>query len=697
MVANANCDSCHQVLGGLPGISEEADSAAFHGGSRNNIQYCVICHTDQRKYGRTEATFTTTATARTFNSTTYRLYDVGIGNSLSFLHKVHLGEVLAMQKYNYGGVEFNETRYPQDPRNCDKCHDSANAATPQASNWKNKPSKEACGACHDGINFTTALGVTLADALAGKGTTAVWGPTNSWAHVAGPQPTNAACGSSGCHTSESIDVVHRPVTPPNPQNSLVVATGNSNTNSAWLASNKNRLPAGAIAVSYEIKPGSVQRLTNGNVQMAFRIKLNGTVTPMQSFATATPNPATGQKEILANFMGSPSIYFVYAVAQDGIAKPAEFNGTASAYLRTLWYCNNGGGVPGGTVCPGTLTGPDSDGYYTATLTKTGTGSTAVDLNVPSPTSTTNPSSMLTGGVGYSYNIRTTLPLTQTNLAAYPATASTLGTPPLTAGMPNAYGGLTVIQENVQVVATGYTGRPDRVSEAKCNACHQELGAFVEDSFHGGQRNDARTCAWCHTPNRTSSGWTADASGFVHSTHAAAKLNPTPNPFNANGFYTWHAISATQGYWQVTYPGILNNCEGCHIAGMYDFSASASAAVMNNRLFRTTATGTFASSGTTYTLSPWVATDLNYGSGPAFSSTTQTVTQGAATNLVTSPTTTVCLSCHVTSDAQSHMRINGGSVYAARGSGTTPNAGVVESCDVCHGAGRTYAIGTVHSR
>ena len=440
--------------------------------------------------------------------------------------------------------------------------------------------------------------------------------------------------------------------------------------------------------------------------MVFRLLQNGTAVPMQTFASAAVNAATGQKEIWANFMGSPSLYFVYAVPQDGITKPAEFNASVSVYLRTLWYCTNGGGVPGtfGTAtCPGTLSFDAGTGYYTAVITKTGTGATAVALNVPAPTDATNPSSMLTGGIGYSYNVKSTLPLTQTNLSSYPAALSkipvatsagdaTLNPGKLSPNMPNATGGLTVIAQNTQVVATGYTGRRDLVSEAKCNACHQELGAFTEDSFHAGQRNDARTCSWCHNPNRTSSGWSADSVSFVHSIHAASALNPNA----ANGkYYTWHAVSATQGYWQIGYPGVVNNCEGCHVAGMYDFSASAESSVAGNRLFRTAAAGDLATAAS-YTLSPWV-TPINYGAAPAFSATTQVMTNGAATTLVTSPTTTVCLACHNSADGKSHMALMGGSVYAARGAATTPNAGVVESCLVCHGAGGSFSITEAHAR
>src|SRR4029078_4943341 len=45
--AKTNCEASHRKLGGVPGLSEAEDSAGFHGGSRNNVQYCAVCHTDQ--------------------------------------------------------------------------------------------------------------------------------------------------------------------------------------------------------------------------------------------------------------------------------------------------------------------------------------------------------------------------------------------------------------------------------------------------------------------------------------------------------------------------------------------------------------------------------------------------------------------------------------------------------------------------
>ena len=102
-------------------------------------------------------------------------------------------------------------------------------------------------------------------------------------------------------------------------------------------------------------------------------------------------------------------------------------------------------------------------------------------------------------------------------------------------MPNRTGGLIVIAEDVQKAAGGTIGAARRaiVEDKRCNACHEELGAFTTESFHAGQRNDGTTCSWCHTPNRTSSGWSADSTSFIHAIHASSKRE---KPF------TWHAAT-----------------------------------------------------------------------------------------------------------------------------------------------------------
>ena len=415
------------------------------------------------------------------------------------------------------------------------------AVTPQGDAWKQNPSRLACGACHDGINFDTGIGVTLRDANATPPKTVSTG-FNGQAH-----PSNAidgTCSNAGCHGVTGgvnlIDMAHIPVTPPNPTNSLLLGGTNSNTNAAWIASgaSANRLPTGAIKVTYEVS--SVSRNASKQPVMVFRLLQNGARKDLNDFATTGNNPATGQKEIWDNFMGAPSVYFVWAVPQDGSPSRTTSMPRRPGLLRTLWAGGSGAG--------GTLTGPDANGFYTATLTTVQVPDSAV---------------MLTGGLGYSYNVTNAEPLTQTNLAAYPTAVPT--NPAYTAAANNPRtGGLVVIAPNVNKVATNYTARRVIVEDKRCNACHQELGTFTEDAFHAGQRNDGTTCSWCHTPNRTSSAWSADSVAFVHGIHGASKRTVP---------YTWHALSTTESFADIGYPGVLSNCEQCHVPGSYDFGAS----------------------------------------------------------------------------------------------------------------------------
>jgi OmcA/MtrC family decaheme c-type cytochrome len=298
-----------------------------------------------------------------------------------------------------------------------------------------------------------------------------------------------------------------------------------------------------------------------------------------------------------------------------------------------------------------------------------------------------------------------MPLTQTNLPDYPATASTVplgsttvfpwpsspnpGNADLFPGMPNAKGGLIVIAKNVQKVAANFTGRRAIVDDTKCNACHQELGTFTEDAFHAGQRNDGSTCTWCHSPNRSSFGWPIMTDNMTHAIHGAGVRTQK---------YTWHAVSATEGFWQIVYPGVLARCEQCHLPGTYDFTASGSAAAaglsdgVDKRLFRTVASGTVAADASK---SPYVSAG-SFGSTFSFNATTQAITLPAGTNLVTSPTVNACVACHDSTIAISHFKVNGGTFYEARSTavGATQK---VEQCFVCHATGRTAGIKEMHAR
>ncbi len=64
-----------------------------------------------------------------------------------------LPSVTAGYPYTIGSTRFLATHvYTQDARNCTRCHDGSLSA--QGDNWKNRPSIEACGSCHDNVYFT---------------------------------------------------------------------------------------------------------------------------------------------------------------------------------------------------------------------------------------------------------------------------------------------------------------------------------------------------------------------------------------------------------------------------------------------------------------------------------------------------------------------------------------------------------------
>ena len=179
---------------------------------------------------------------------------------------------------------------------------------------------------------------------------------------------------------------------------------------------------------------------------------------------------------------------------------------------------------------------------------------------------------------------------------------------------------------------------------------------------------------------------------MHAIHAAAKREKQ---------FTWHASSTTDGFWKIGYPGILNNCETCHVPGMYDFSAATSSSALPNRLYRTVATGKFNRNGAdpvaNFAISPYVTADnvTDYGAGFAFAAATGVSTPAAGTTLVSSPIATACFACHDSALARGHMENEGGSIYKPR----TTALAKVELCMQCHSPTSAFGLGIkeVHAR
>ncbi|TSA13972.1 MAG: OmcA/MtrC family decaheme c-type cytochrome [Comamonadaceae bacterium] len=624
VVAMESCNSCHAPL-------------AAHG-TRVDPNYCVICH----------------------NSGSI---DFNTNNPIdlkNMLHKLHGGKNVLTKDYSINGLSFkltdpvtkavSGTAFPQDVKNCATCHETKYAT--QAGNWKTVPSVSACGACHDGINFATGQGLTLGDAAKGA-TTSLYG------HIGGRQADDSKCVL--CHTAADTPVYH----------AAAVKTEHNAT-----------LIAGAAEIAYEI--GSTTLNANRQAVVTFKVTKNGT--PVTAFAVPTlvvhSNGSTVVSpayEPIAGFAGGPSIYAAYAVPQDGITTPADFNFYASASLGSLLAPNSGTTVVKGTnINTGTLTYDATTGYWTATLMNTSPSSTAAALPIAVPAN----ASMLTGAIIGTF--------VQKNLAAYPYTPAVVATTPTS----NASGGLIIKSMLKQKVATGFTGRRAIVDTAKCNSCHEQLGTDPE--FHGGARNDATSCAICHTPNRASSGWAADSRSFIHAIHGAKAL--TSSTRSRTVPYMWHAVSATASYAKIVFPGDLKKCSACHLDGTYDFTASAyTPALLANLLDVTVATGKFNGASTTaYTISPYVIKDnvMDYGTGFSTSPAAVITSDAAGTNLVSSPIAAACFSCHDSATAQTHMANDGGgSIYATRAVALTKT----ERCLDCHAAGKASPIKTKHKQ
>lgn len=844
LVLTSNCSKCHDEF-----KPYRTAAGGFHSAGRIEGPYCNVCHNP----------------ARTSNPA---------ADSAVFVHRIHDVEHLQTVTTGTSTVGYQgSTRcttsapcvctatdpckptafdaithvtYPQDIRNCDACHKGA----AQAAQITARPTRAACGSCHDYVQWTGSATACNSPPL--KDADGQYVPC---LHFSGAQADDTAC--YGCHSPGNSAWAkqvagHTPVAEPDAANVFVpktsgtatagyqggtlttctagavcacsvaapcydparysllstnqksgsilvggtacgtghqpspytpctctagnpcIGAGSNNTNAASLSA-AGVVPAGASKVTYVVKtdasskPAGVSLNAARNPVITFKIQLDG--------ANATFNKyGSGKTELIDNFVGSPSVYFAFAVAQDATlrdstALPADFNASVSGYVKGIWATavttgsatagvqNGAGGAAvacsAGAPCTCTvdapcyaagkdyLLGPDADGFYTVVLASQVLPSTAKAV-------------MLTGGVGYTYGLSSTMPLTQINVPGYDYTAAT------------KQGGLVVSAPNVwqtassgALVTTGtsttgtqgatactsaapcvcsagtpcnvaFTARRPIVETARCNACHVQLG--VAPSFHAGQRNDGPTCAFCHTPNRTSSGWSANAKDFVHAVHAGEQRDVE---------YRWHSVSETEGYWHITFPGRLNHCEACHVPGSYNYASSVAA--VPNMLWSTVATGKYngedpaaarsfpkASDGSVV----WIQTKsdanftddtLDYGFGfatgavrvsdgrtitagtqaivdAAGNSSNVTCTAGAPcvctpeqvctvktcslaapceadpATLVVSPITAACAACHDSAPAMAHMKANGATWYQPRSAAVNN----VEQCLLCHG-------------
>jgi OmcA/MtrC family decaheme c-type cytochrome len=350
---------------------------------------------------------------------------------------------------------------------------------------------------------------------------------------------------------------------------------------------------------------------------------------------------------------------------------------------------------GGTQCTnGTARLAISVGWSTADYNNDGSGSapTAVKPGTPGQPISLNPLAGCTGSPPANVVANADGSYTITSAVAIPAavTGSVIATiDGHPAGDLTGDGTYTdrIPVKNVYKIAaaTGTTtvNRRVVVDISRCNACHLSL------SLHGNNRTDEpQVCDVCHNPaatdinrrqnnatgaqtmvvdttkcpNPTNSNLvstldgeceqTVDMKRMIHRIHAS-ELQQPGSPYVVYGFGNFPVSFA-----EVTYPGgaKIGQCEACHINNTY------------------------------YPVDPTRVAATTIDTGPSLAS------QSDDTGIT--PNTAVCSGCHTGTTAAAHMAQNGGSFSVAK-----PVGGIVtapfETCDVCHGPGRTADVKVSH--
>jgi OmcA/MtrC family decaheme c-type cytochrome len=441
-----------------------------------------------------------------------------LGDMTVMTHKIHKGHGLSKDYPPYGSshgtYDYNHATYPQDLRNCTTCH-AANAANSDA--WKTNYSVQACQACHDDKWFG-------APASRPEGMV---------------QHTGGAAGNGGCTSC------HKP-------------------GSVKTIEEAHRIyPEDAANFTYEID--SVTYNTSGKPVVKFRIRKNGAaITDMHEankYPPASNNDVAGftydPSATLKGFAGGPSFLIAYAAPQDDVTRPADWNQKGRV-----------AGQPQSVTVQSIISGdaPDGNGWYTRTLTAASIPADATMRGVALQ--------------GYFTQCATGQDKCRTDATG-------------------AYGRYTTSVYKGPT-GTGVAQRRVIVDNAKCLNCHKQL------ALHGGNRvNDVMTCVICHNPNLSSSGRAANLSltrtgsalaatnetiaalgdnpltypedmqnmkDMIHGIHAAAKRTVPYEHVRDRGtsgvyYYDWS---------HVTYPGILRNCETCHLSNTYATNIPAGA-------------------------------------------------------------------------------------------------------------------------
>jgi OmcA/MtrC family decaheme c-type cytochrome len=493
---------------------------------------------------------------------------------------------------------------------------------------------ENCRKCHEGTAEPTPQGDNWQTKVYREACAGCHPSLETNSHPVVPSPTNVVC--LQCH---------------GPGSGRTPAEAHATTNST--PHNPELLPGenGGVdqrSIAYELIDAAVNPV-NGDITVNFRILSDGTPLDLTNL------PA----DLLAGGRW-PGFLLAWALPQDGLTTPMDYNNLGrergqplSVALDTLVSGENGSLSFAGGINTAVITEPTLLFPVGATLR-------AIGLQ------------------GY---FRQDI----TNDGAYDVSLHT----------PSAV-----------VAVTGDAARREVVDSAKCGSCHEWFEG------HGGNRTyEIAICTLCHVPNLSSSGRTIAAPGGVGADiddavtagtldasadgddaltwpEDAQNLKDLVHGIHSSGFRTrdfQHVRGGGHsGYYdwaEVTFPrgASTSNCLLCHKDGSFELP-------LPGGLLPTTVRTTGVSNGLDATIEDVAIAGEDLPN---------------STDWINTPTASACFYCHTTTDAQAHMTLNGGLLsdpslplgILFRNRGEIGLA--FESCAVCHGPDKPWALRTVH--
>jgi OmcA/MtrC family decaheme c-type cytochrome len=493
VVDRASCNECHQNF-------------AQHGGNRVDPQYCVMCHNPGSA-------------------------DFETGNPIDFklmVHKFHMGKRLTQDYAVRSAVARKDTAgvitgvlYPQDQRNCVKCHDGSPAAThrtAQGDNWKGKPSKNACWACHDDYK------------AAGSRWQTAHAPYASLLRpgVANPDATpDGVCQS--CHNDAGGGV-------------------------AKTIAKAHEMTEGVKGGSYQYNIWGITKNPDNTVSVEYSVS----------------NPQTG---VDYDLLDPQYQYTVVNTAGTTTTKTFRFGALNMLFgWNTRDYANDGAiGRAWGSSC---TVAPTATPTCDATTGMPKAGSAGpIARGQPVAINALFDSSVQRLGSSNRFKLTSTVlpPAASGTLAvAFQGRVSEWKDANSSWAIPvqnvvRYFAMSGVVQERRQVV-----------SADKCNACHGRNLAFTNVTTfqpglggHGGSRTDPEVCVICHNGNNPLKG-TVVAGGAVTQYAESADFKRMIHRMHAEqggNYPVWPRSQVSTDMGSLMYAG-LGNCEACHVNGSY---------------------------------------------------------------------------------------------------------------------------------